>query len=173
MQYDLQLSLQVLERTPHVLRQLVQGLHPSWTEQNEGGDSWNVPQVVAHLIHCDEANWLLRASHILSEGEKTPLPLFDRFAHLERFKEYLPEDLLNEFRLTREKSLSEISRLLEGFTSFDARGLHPQFGSVTLSQLLSAWVVHDLDHIAQISRIMAKQYKDAVGPWVQFLRILN
>lgn len=171
--FNLEKSIQILERTPVVLYHLVQNLSQDWTHNNEGADSWNVPDVIGHLIYCDTENWLLRTKHILNEGDSVPLPPFDRFAHLQLYQHHSLSQLVEQFKNTRESTLAEVRKLINNETDFNKKGLHPQFGEVVLSQLLSAWVVHDLSHHAQINRIIAKQYSETVGPWIQFLKILN
>jgi hypothetical protein len=173
MRFDINKSLQVLERTPDVLYALLHGISKDWTLNNEGINTWSAFDVVGHLVYCDTANWLLRAKHILKEKDAKPLPAFDRYAQFALNVGKPVDDLLSEFRQVRSKVLQEIKDLQLEQADLHTKGLHPEFGTVRLSQLFSAWVVHDLSHLSQASRVMAKQYQEEVGPWIQYLRILK
>ncbi|MET3729478.1 hypothetical protein ABID52_003059 [Fictibacillus halophilus] len=164
-------ALEILERTPTVLTHLLSGLSHEWLRGNEGGNSWNSLEVVAHLIECEKNNWIPRISSILSNNENEPLPLFDRFSHLG--KETEMEELLREFKQSRQQSLYQLGAFKLSTFDLNKTGLHPEFGSVTLQQLLSTWAVHDLTHINQITRVLAKRYSFEVGPWKRFLSILK
>jgi uncharacterized damage-inducible protein DinB len=154
------------------LRELLAGIGVEWTANNEGGDTWSVFDVLGHLVHGEKTDWLVRTRIILADGEKTFEP-FDRFAQFESLKGRTLSDLLDEFAKLRRENLSELRAMNIGGEVLKMRGVHPAFGGVTLSELLAAWVVHDLDHIGQIARIMAKQYETAVGPWYEYLGILH
>lgn len=171
--FSMDRTIEILEQTPETLIRLVGGLSDFWTTKNEGGDTWTVFEVVGHLIHADKTDWLVRSSIILSEDNHKEFPPFDRFAQLETSKGKTLTELLHEFKLVRTDNVKRLKSL--GITTKDLTrtGIHPTFGNVTLIQLLSTWAVHDLDHIAQISRVMAKQYKEETGPWVEFLKILK
>jgi hypothetical protein len=173
MNFSYEKSLEILERTPHSLQALLQGLSPEWTHSNEGGDTWNVPDVLGHLVYCDTNNWLKRIKHLLAEGEKVVFPSFDRFAQFQLYKDREVDELLELFKQTRTSALIEIKSLNIVDADFEKKGLHPDFGVVKLSQLFSTWVVHDLSHYSQITRVIAKRYASDVGPWVQYLRILK
>ena len=173
MEYTLADAYTLLNRTPKVLDLLLQGLEDSWITSNEGPETWSPFDVLGHLIHGEETDWIPRAKIILSDAEdKTFIP-FDRFAQLEKSKGKSMRDLLEEFSGLREANIQELHALNIQEADLRKTGMHPELGPVSLKQLLSSWVVHDLGHLAQISRVMAKQYKEEVGPWVQFMKILN
>ena len=173
MTFALDKSIEILEKTPEVLSYMLNTLSPEWTSQNEGGDTWSVYDVVGHLIHGEKTDWIPRLEIILSNEPDKTFESFDRFAQFEASKGKSLAQLLDEFRRLRKISLEKLHSL--GLIEMDSTktGIHPSFGEVTLSQLISTWVVHDLNHITQISRVMAKQYKEAVGPWIDYLRILQ
>lgn len=173
MQFELQKSLEVLERTPAVLAQLLRGLSPEWSRYNEGPDTWSPYDVMGHLLHGEQTDWVPRARIVLEQGEGTPFPRFDRFAQFTRFKGWTLEDLLQAFAAERQKSLETVRGWQLGPAQLARRGTHPDLGTVTLAQLFATWVVHDLGHIAQITRVMAKQYGDASGPWREYLPVLT
>jgi hypothetical protein len=171
--FSLERSIEILERTPGVLDTMLNNVSSSWTSPNEGGDSWSVYDVVGNLIHGEKTDWIPRARIILSESSNKAFESFDRFAQFEASKGKSLDQLLAEFKEARKKNIAELRSWNLQEKDFTKKGIHPAFGDVTLAQLLSTWVVHDLNHIAQISRVMAKQYKTAVGPWVEYLGILN
>lgn len=173
MKYSIIKSLEILERTPDVLLHFLNGLSSEWITNNEGEDTWSVFDVVGHLLHGDRTDWMLRIDKILTESEDKTFTPFDRFAQFETSKGKTLEQLLLEFKNVRERNLSNLRKLQLTENDFTKTGIHPVFGVVTLSQLLSTWTVHDLNHLAQISRIMAKQYKEETGPWIEYLRILK
>ncbi|GEO08687.1 DinB family protein [Segetibacter aerophilus] len=172
MKFSLNRSIEILERTPLVLQNLLIGLSEEWTLNNEGEDTWSPYDVIGHLIHGDETDWLPRAEIILYGSEKQFHP-FDRFAQFDNSKGKTLQQLLDEFRQIRNTNIIKLKGLNITGQDLQKTGVHPTFGEVTLSELLSTWVVHDLDHISQIARVMAKQYKNEVGPWVAFLKILK
>ncbi|MEI9912078.1 MAG: DinB family protein [Bacteroidota bacterium] len=166
-------SIEILERTPGVLTALLQNISDDWTSRNEGGETWSVYDIIGHLIHGERTDWIPRADIILSKKPNRNFEPFDRLAQLEESKGKSLTQLLDEFGLLRKKNIEYLrSKKLTG-KNLEEKGIHPAFGEVTLSQLLSTWVVHDLNHIAQISRVMAKQYKAEVGPWIEYLKILQ
>ena len=173
MDFDLAKALPVLERTPATLRTLLAGLPREWTDANEGPDTWSAFDVVGHLIHGERADWIPRARIILEEGRSRPFEPFDRFAQFRDSEGKSLGELLEEFERLRAESLAT----LEGWQLTEAQlsleGEHPRFGAVTLRQLLATWAAHDVSHLAQIARVMAKQYRDAVGPWRAFLPIMD
>jgi len=173
MNFDLPTGLAVLERTPHVLEALLSGLPDAWTTGNEGADTWSPFDVVGHLIDGELTDWMTRVHVILGPGADRRFEPFDRFRHISRNKGRTLPDLLGEFRQLRERNLNELRGLNVTATQLQLTGEHPAFGSVTLEQLLSTWVAHDLGHIAQITRVMAKQYREAVGPWEAYLPVLH
>lgn len=173
MLFDLQKSIEVLEKIPDVLRTMLSNLSPDWTYNNEGGESWSPYDVIGHLIHGEKTDWIVRTQLILSnEVDKTFQP-FDRFAQLNEGAKKTLLELLDEFQALRETNLSALKSMNISAANLEATGIHPVFGKVTLSQLLACWTVHDLGHLVQISRVMAKQYKDAVGPWMEYLSVLH
>ena len=173
MEFSINKSIEILERTPHVLIQLTNNLSADWTMNNEGGETWSVFDVIGHLIHGEKTDWMTRIEIILSERAHKEFVPFDRFAQLKESKGKSLEQLLNEFLAVRELSLKKLKGLHLKESDFDKTAIHPKFGKVTLSQLIAAWTVHDLDHISQISRVMAKQYKEQSGPWVEYMKILR
>lgn len=172
MQYDLIQALEILERTPTVLNNLLGGLSEEWITSNEGDNTWSPFDVVGHLIHGEKTDWLLRTKIILAHGSDQPFEPFDRFAQYEISKGKSMNELLSEFESLRKKNLGEFTSL-EITKNLNKHGKHPELGEVTLRNLLSSWVVHDLGHIAQITRVMAKQYKKEVGIWTQYLGVLK
>jgi GNAT superfamily N-acetyltransferase len=171
MEYTFKQACAILERTPGVLSTLLYGLDDAWTQQNEGGDSFSPFEVVGHLIEAEHTNWLTRASAIL-HGDGV-FPPFDRFAHRQRHAHQSLTKLLMAFAEARAHSLTVLHSLELNPEHLERTGQHPTFGQVTLRQLLSTWVVHDLGHLAQIARVMAKQYTTEVGHWIEFLPILT
>jgi DinB family protein len=166
-------AVALLERTPAVLDALLRKLPDSWTQTNEGPDTWTVFDVVGHLIHGERTDWMPRVKIILEAGETRAFEPFDRLAQRnESAGTSLPE-LLNVFASLRRDSLEELRALNLQPSDFGRRGRHPALGTVTLGQLISTWVVHDLTHLHQISRVMAHQYRDAVGPWSAYLGVLR
>ena len=173
MDFSLSKSIEILERTPDSLIHLLEGISQDWTSCNEGENTWSVYDVIGHLIHGDRTDWLIRAELILSEKEDKSFIPFDRFAQFDDSKGKSLMDLLLEFKEIRSYNLLKLKEFNISDIDLNKTGIHPAFGEVSLSQLLSTWVVHDLDHITQIARVMAKQYKEEVGPWVEYLKILK
>ena len=173
MDFDLSHATAVLERTPDTLRAMLAGLPPAWVGGTEGPDTWSPYDIMGHLVHGERADWIQRAEIILAQGASRRFEPFDRFAQFRESEGKTLAELLEEFRQLREDNLAT----LRGWRVTDAQlaleGEHPAFGSVTLRQLLSTWVAHDLGHVAQTARVMAKQYRDAVGPWRAYLPVLD
>ncbi|TCZ72909.1 DinB family protein [Flaviaesturariibacter aridisoli] len=165
-------SIELLERTPSVLRSLLQDLPAHWTTATEGPGTWSPYDVVGHLVHAERVAWIARAELILSDREDKTFPPLDRFAQFEESKGKTMHQLLDDFDAHRSANLNALRQLPSG-EALQRTGVHPQFGNVTLAQLLATWTVHDLDHINQIVRVLAKQYGEAVGPWKANLRILR
>jgi hypothetical protein len=173
MVFDLPKCLEVLERTPAVLEAMLGGLSPDWTHHNEGGDTWSPYDVIGHLIHGERTDWMARLEIILGDGPDRRFVSFDRFAQFAESRGKTLADLLREFRDIRMRNVARVRALGLGPADLDRTGIHPKFGSVTLRQLLATWTVHDLDHVMQISRVMAKQIGPDTGPWVEYLRIIR
>ena len=171
--FDLADALAILERTPAVVDALLRGLPGGWLQGNEGPDTWSPFDVVGHLIHGERTDWIPRARRLVEHGESMPFDTFDRFAQFEASKGRTLESLLDEFALLRKESLRQLHAMQLTAADLDRRGRHPALGVVTLRQLLATWVAHDLDHIVQISRVIARQYSDEVGPWRQYLRVIS
>jgi hypothetical protein len=173
MELQLGHAREILQRTPLTISTLLNGLPSEWTSSNEGPETWSPFDVVGHLIHAEETDWIPRVKMILEHGESRPFEPFDRFAMLQRTKGKTLADLLSRFSQLRGESLTQLDGMNLTSAMLEKRGMHPELGSVTLSQLLSTWVVHDVSHIGQIARVMSKQYRDAVGPWRAYLPVLN
>jgi hypothetical protein len=173
MEFNLDEGKEILRRTPAMLDALLRPLSDSWIMANEGPGSWSPYDIIGHLIHGEEANWIPRARTILEYGEARAFEPFDRFAMFEKSKGRSLAELLDRFAILREESLTELERMEITPAMLGKRGTQPELGSVTLGQLLSTWVVHDLGHTGQVVRVMAKQYGDAVGPWQAYLPILR
>ena len=173
MNFDLVNGTAILARTPEVLRALLHGLPDEWTSANEGPDTWSPFDVVGHLIHGERTDWIPRAEIILAQrGDRTFAP-FDRFAQFrESLGRTLP-DLIDEFGALRRANLATLHDWRLTDRQLALGGTHPALGPVTLRQLLATWVAHDLGHLAQITRVMAKQYRDAIGPWRQYLTVMD
>ena len=163
----------VLSRTPGVLSNLLQGLPESWIAATEGGATWSPFDVVGHLLHGERTDWMPRVRLILEHGEGRPFDRFDRFAQATTSKAYTLGELLDQFAEERSTNLASLAGLCRTEQDLDRCGRHPELGVVTLRQLLATWVAHDLDHIVQVSRTMARQYADEVGPWRAYLRIIS
>jgi hypothetical protein len=173
MEFNLPETIAFLARTPAALNALLRDLPDSWTRQNEGGNSWSAFDIVGHLIHGERTDWMARTRIILQSGESRPFDRFDRLAQSrESLGKSLPQ-LLDEFDRLRSENLSELRALNLTPSMLARRGTHPVLGTVTLSNLLATWAAHDLTHLHQLSRVMAYQYRDAVGPWTKFLGVLH
>lgn len=172
MQFHIEEAIPVLERTPQVIEALLYGLADEWIYNNEGGDTWTPFDIVAHLVFGEKTDWIPRTQIILGEGNKQFEP-FDMEGHVKESKGKTMSQLLDEFKMLRKDNLALLKGIDFSAGTLDKTGIHPQLGRVTLQQLLAAWVVHDLTHIHQLSRVMAKQYEEAVGPWKQFMGVLG
>ena len=173
MEFQLERAREILTRTPDTLNSLLRGLPDEWVLSNEGPDSWSPFDVVGHLIHGEETDWIPRVKTILEYGESRAFEPFDRFAMFERSRGKSLAELLDTFERLRGESLLELEGMNLAPEMLGKRGLHPELGAVTLGQLLSAWVVHDLGHVGQVVRVLAKQYGEAVGPWRAYLSVLD
>jgi DinB superfamily len=178
MKHNLDHTILLLARTPAALDALLRELPETWTRRNEGEtaqgeQSWTAFEVVGHLIHADRTDWMPRAKTILQFGDSQPFVSFDRLGHAREIKGKSLEQLLDEFARVRSESLYELRALNLRPADLERRGRHPALGVVTLSELLATWAAHDLTHLHQISRIMAHQYREAVGPFSAFLGVMQ
>jgi hypothetical protein len=177
-QFNLPETVALLTRTPATLDALLRGLPGIWTRNNEGltnegKDTWSPFDIVGHLIVGERTDWMPRARIILEHGEARPFDPFDRFAQMKPSQGQSLEQLLDEFARLRKENLAALQSLNLRPEELTRRGRHPALGAVTLSELLATWAVHDLTHVHQLSRVMAQQYRDAVGPWSAYLGVLN
>jgi hypothetical protein len=156
-----------------VLRKLLEDLPESWIRGTEGPDTWSPFDIVGHLIHGERTDWITRTEILLAHGESQLFTPFDRFAQFEASRGKTLSELLDTFAEARASSLSRLDSLRLTAEDMDRRGRHPELGSVTLGELLATWVAHDLSHLAQIARVMGRQYTEAVGPWQAYLPMLN
>lgn len=171
--FSLNRSIEILSQTPATLQSLLGGLAEDWTQHNEGPNTWSPYDVLGHLIHGEKTDWIPRARIILSEtADKTFVP-FDRFAQQNADPDRPLKEFLTEFSDLRAANLQELKAMNLTEEALNRQGIHPALGPATLRQLLSTWTVHDLGHIAQISRVIAKQYSSEVGPWSAYLGILK
>ena len=173
MEFAIDSAIEVLERTPAVLHAMLSGVSDPWVSGNEGPDTFSPFDVVGHLIDGEETDWMPRARIILARSADPRFEPYDRFRHRARNAERTMPSLLAELALLRSTNLDELRSWALGPAELDLRATHPSLGSVTLRQLLASWVVHDLEHVAQAARVMAKQYGGEVGPWVPFLPVLT
>ena len=173
MDFDLADGSAVLARTPGTLRSMLSGLPVPWTSATEGPETWSPYDIVGHLIHGERTDWIPRARIILGQGPDRRFTPYDRFAQFRESKGKSLHDLLNEFEALRRENLDTVASWNLDEARLSLEGEHPEFGAVTLRQLLATWVVHDLGHVAQVARVMAKQYREAIGPWEAYLPIVN
>jgi len=166
-------AVAVLTRTPTTLNALLRGLPDIWVRCNEGKDTWSAFDIVGHLIVGERTDWMVRARIILENGEARPFDPFDRFAQLKESRGKSLEQLLDEFARLRGENLAALQALNLQPEELARRGRHPRLGVVTLAQLLATWAAHDLTHLHQLSRVMAYQYRDAVGPWSAYLGVMQ
>ena len=173
MEQNLQHTMALLARTPVALNALLRDLPEAWTFGNEGEKTWSVFDVIGHLIHGECTDWIPRVKMILQSGEGRTFEPFDRWAQVRESEGKLLGELLDEFARLRSENLEQLRGLKLGEEDFQRRGRHPALGVVKLAELLATWAAHDLTHLHQISRIMAHQYREAVGPWKEFLGVLK
>ena len=166
-------AVALLERTPRVLDALLRDLPETWTHSNEGEKTWSAFDVIGHLIHGERTDWIPRAKIILESGDSRPFERFDRWAQERESEGKTLPQLLDTFAAARVQSLATLRALDISPADLARRGQHPALGAVTLSQLLATWAAHDLTHLHQISRVMAHQYRDAVGPWTAYLGVMQ
>lgn len=170
---NLDRTISLLQRTPAVLNALLRDLPEEWTLQNEGENTWSAFDIVGHLIHCERADWMPRAKWLLQHGETKPFPLFDRWGHVRECAGKALPQLLDEFSAIRAENLAELRALNLRFEDLARHGCHPALGVVTLSELLATWAAHDVNHLHQMSRVMAHQYRQAVGPFKQYMGVMQ
>ena len=173
MEHDLRQTLSLLTRTPAALDALLRDLPEAWTFKNEGENTWSAFDVVGHLIHGERTDWMPRARMVLQFGETRTFEPFDRWGHMREGDGKSLGQLLDEFARLRSANLDELRALNLRQADLERRGRHPALGPVTLSELLATWAAHDLTHLHQISRVMAHQYREAVGPWSRYLGVLQ
>lgn len=173
MSFDLAESYELLSRTPRVLDNLLRGTSAEWHARNEGAETWSAADVIGHFIHGEETDWIPRARIILEDGGARAFEPFDRFAQETRFAGWPIEMLLDRFAELRAANLETARGWKLTEEQLDLRGTHPDFGAVTLRELIATWVAHDLNHLGQISRVLAKRHLDDVGPWRAYLSILQ
>jgi hypothetical protein len=170
---NLEETMAILSRTPATLDALLRGQPAIWTMRNEGGDSWSAFNVIGHLIDGERVNWIPRAQMILEYGESEVFVPFDRLAHMKSNQDQSIEQLLDTFSKLREENLTTLAGWNLQPEDLDRRGMHPTFGPITLSNLLSTWAMHDLTHLHQLTRILAYQYRETVGPYSKFLGVMH
>jgi hypothetical protein len=173
MEHDLRQTIALLTRTPAALDALLRDLPEAWTLANEGAGTWTPVSIAGHLIHGERTDWMPRVRHVLEVGEARPFDPFDREGREREIQGKSLSALLDEFARLRRENLAQLEALHLTDELLDRRSLHPVFGAVTLSQLLATWAVHDLTHLHQLSRVLAHQYREAVGPWTEYLGVLR
>lgn len=173
MEFDLVHGSAILRRTPGTLRALLSGLDPAWTEANEGAETWSPYVIVGHMLHGERSDWIPRLEIILAQGADRRFMPFDRFAQFRESRGRTLAELLDAFAIARAANLEKLEACGLTDAHLALEGEHPEFGAVTLRQLLATWVAHDLGHLAQVARVMAKQYRDAVGPWRAYLPVMD
>jgi uncharacterized damage-inducible protein DinB len=173
MDYQHEEAIMLLRRTPATLAALLRGLPEPWATATEGPDTWSARDIVGHLLHGEDADWIPRARIILEHGEGRPFDTFDRTAMFEQYQNDSLDQLLAAFEEARARSLAALDMLGITPERLARRGTHPALGTVTLGQLLATWVAHDLNHIGQMVEVLAHQYGAAVGPWRRYLAILT
>ena len=170
--FELNECIAVLERTPQALRGMLEDLPPAWTDATEGGDTWSPYVVIGHLNHGERTDWIPRARIILEQGANRRFIPYDRFAQFRESEGKSLAQLLDELRDLRAANLATLRGWQLTEAQLALRGEHPEFGAVTLRQLLATWVAHDLGHIVQVARTMAVQYREAIGPWTAYLSVM-
>lgn len=173
MTFEIDKAIEILLRTPQTLETLLNGISEEWLVNNEGENTWSPYEIVGHLIHGEKTDWVPRAKIILSNTQNKKFEPFDRFAQKKADKTKTMSALLEEFKNLRSENIKVLSTLNINAATLRKKGIHPELGEASLKELLSTWVVHDLGHISQITRVMAKQYKNEVGVWSAYLGILG
>ena len=173
MNFDLDTGTEILRRTPNTLRAMLSGLPAAWIDGTEGPNTWSPYDNVGHLIHGERTDWIQRAKIILAQGPNRRFTPFDRLAQFRDSAAKPLDNLLDEFADLRAKNLETLARWRLTDAELALEGEHPEFGAVTLRQLLATWVAHDLGHLSQISRVMARQYREAIGPWRAYMPVMD
>jgi hypothetical protein len=173
MEFKMNEAIEILEVTPKTLEALLSGLSRGWVSSNEGEGTWNPSEVIGHLIDGEKYNWIPRLKLMLAETEDKRFPVFDRFSHLKNYGNLSIEEKLNEFSALRRENIEKLKELVVEERQFELTGIHPEYGEVEVRQLIATWAVHDLTHLSQITRVLAKRYTKEVGPWKSYLGILN
>lgn len=172
-EHNLEHTIALLNRMPVTLDAILRDLPEAWSRRNEGENTWNAFDIVAHLIHTERTDWMPRARIVLQSGEGRTFEPFDRSGYVREIQGRTLAQLLDEFARLRKESLAGLRALNLRPEDLALRGRHPAFGAVTLGQLLATWAAHDLTHLHQLSRVMAHQYREAVGPWAAYLGVLK
>ena len=173
MKFSLEGATPILRSTPVVLRSWLTDLPEPWSSSNEGPNSWSPFDIVGHLIHGERTDWIPRIELLLQQGENRAFTPFDRFAQFRESRGKSLQELLDTFAELRESNVERLTSLQLTSEDFERRGRHPELGQVTLGQLIATWVVHDLNHLGQIARVMSRQYRSEVGPWIEYLPVLT
>jgi hypothetical protein len=171
--HNLETSIALLEKTPSALNALLRDLPEAWTRHNEGEKTWSAFEVVGHLIHCEHADWMPRVRTILKYGDSQPFPPFDRWGFVKAVEGKTMPQLLDELVAIRAQNVAELRGLHLTETDLARRGRHPGLGPVTMSELVATWAAHDLNHLHQMARVMAVQYREQVGPFAQYLGVMK
>ncbi|WP_339148816.1 MULTISPECIES: DinB family protein [unclassified Sutcliffiella] len=172
MEFNLKEAMEILEQTPTTIESFVGGLSKEWLSCTEGEGTWNAKEVISHLIEGEKVNWIPRLRFILQEGNSKPFPAFDRYSHMNDKDSSITEALI-AFKVIRKENLEILKKSITTDAQLELKGVHPELGEVKVRELISTWAVHDLTHIAQITRVLAKGYREEVGPWREYLGILN
>ena len=173
MEPSLENTLALIERFPATLNTLLRDLPEAWTKPNEGGDSWSAYDIVGHLIHGEKTDWIPRTRRILETGESVPFDKFDRLAQFRESQGATLPQLLDEFARLRAENVAKLRAMNLTSADLAKRGKHQALGTVTMSELLASWAAHDLTHLHQLSRVMAYQYREAIGPWTKFMGVMQ
>jgi len=171
--FNLDETIALLARTPGALDALLRGLPETWVRRNEGESTWSAYDIVGHLANLERTDWIVRVRRILEYGDSRPFDRVDRFAQMKAGQDQSLEQRLDDFARLRNQNLAELRALNLAPSDLARRGMHPALGPVTLANLLASWPVHDLTHLHQLSRVMARQYTNAVGPWTRFMGVMQ
>ncbi|MBW1296319.1 DinB family protein [Aquimarina litoralis] len=173
MNFNLNKSIELLDRTPDVYSALLNNLAYNWDKIDEGAGTWNGYNIIGHLIHGEKTDWIPRAEIILGNANDKTFTPYDRFAQEKLYATQTTQELLDEFRMLRTKNIEKLKSWNLSEYDLDKKGTHPDLGEVTLRQLISTWTIHDIAHLNQLSRVIVKHYSEDVGPWKKYTRILN